>query len=115
MLIFRMCLLSLFIILSFSGITVAKKAPEPVYSTQGYDNIDEHIFKNSQPSKVEKNEQNQKIHRSKEYIKLRKKINKYDSKRAKSQKEIEYLQGRLELSKKKLEAVNPTSMKGEKE
>lgn len=109
--------LCLFVVIMFamSGITFAKKVEEPAYSTQGWGSVDSQTFDNSQPSKLEKNEQKQEQIRSKKYRNLKKKINKYDSKRIKTQKEIEYLQGRLELSKQKLEAVDPSSKKGEKE
>lgn len=111
---YGLCLLTL-VMLTFYGVSYAKKVPGPAYSTQGYGVVDGQTFENSQPSKLEKNEQKQEQLRSKKCIKLRKKIDRYDSKRLKTQKEIEYLQGRLELSKKKLESVNPSSKKGEKE
>ncbi len=89
------------------------KDDEPVVSTQGIE-IDESIAK-SKPSTEQKNEQKQIKNRSKKYMKVKHKTIKQDQKRTIKQKELEYLENRLEVKKQKLELLNPTTEKGEKE
>ncbi|MBE7712123.1 MAG: hypothetical protein E7Z87_00080 [Cyanobacteria bacterium SIG26] len=110
-----LCLFLTIMLLSFTGVTIAKKAPESAVSTQGYETLSEQDFVNSQPSKVDKNEQKEAKNRLKKQMKLNKKIKKYELQKSKAQKEIKYLEKRLEIQKMKLEVLAPNSMKGEKE
>ena len=93
---------------------VLAKNTEPVQSTQGIE-IAPNIEK-SKPTKIQKNEQKYTKNRSKKYIEAKQKIQKQDYKRTLKQKELEYLEKRLEVKKQKLELLNPdNSTKGEKE
>jgi len=91
----------------------AKKIQEPVQSTQGVEITEPEAVEKSKISKEEKNEQKDKKNRSIEYIKLRKKIDKQDRRRTYKQKELEYLENRLEIKKQKLESLKSDEVKGE--
>ena len=82
----------------------AKKAPEPVVSTQGIE-ISQDVA-NSQTTKSEKNEQKALQSRSKKYIKNNKNLKK-------QKRELEYLKSRLEVKRNKLETRFPDYVKGE--
>ena len=86
------------------------KDSEPVLSTQGIE-LDNNIEK-SKPSPKQKNEQKQIKNRSKKYIKYKKNLNKQDFKRTKKQKELEYLEKRLEAKKNKLKTLTSNQEKG---
>ena len=85
----------------------AKKAPEPVVSTQGIE-ISQDVA-NSQMTKSEKNEQKALQSRSKKYIKNNKNL----KKKQKQERELEYLKSRLEVKRNKLETRFPDYVKGE--
>lgn len=87
----------------------------PVQSTQGVENFDAKAVENSKMSPADKNEQKRKINRSNEYIKLKKKINKHEVKQLHKEKELEYLEYRLELKRQKLESLGSDVVKGETE
>lgn len=89
----------------------AKKAPEPVVSTQGIE-ISQDVA-NSQMTKSEKNEQKALQSRSKKYIKNNKNLKKQKLKRQKQERELEYLKSRLEVKRNKLETRFPDYVKGE--
>ena len=89
----------------------AKKAPEPVISTQGIE-ISQDVA-NSQMSKSEKNEQKALQSRSKKYIKNNKNLRKQNLKKQKQERELEYLKSRLEVKRNKLETRFPDYVKGE--
>ena len=82
----------------------AKKAPEPVVSTQGIE-IPQDVA-NSQMTKSEKNEQKALQSRSKKY-------KKQNLKKQKQERELEYLKSRLEVKRNKLETRFPDYVKGE--
>jgi len=108
-----LCLLILILFIGSAADCRTKKSDVPVQSTQGLEAESSKVIENSKPSKAEQNEQKQKQNRSKEYIKLKKQIKKHDIKRTEKQKELEYLEQRLELKKMKLELLNSGSEKGE--
>ena len=110
----NLSLLFLAIILTFTNVSIAKKHPEPVVSTQGFGIVSEQEFMNSEPTKKEKNTIKQEQVTSKKHRQIDKKIKKYNSKKSKTQKEIKYLEKRLNLSKQKLDIINPNT-KGVKE
>lgn len=89
----------------------AKKAPEPVISTQGIE-ISQDVA-NSQMTKSEKNEQKALQSRSKKYIKNNKNLKKQNLKKQKQERELEYLKSRLEVKRNKLETRFPDYVKGE--
>ncbi len=89
----------------------AKKAPEPVVSTQGIE-ISQDVA-NSQMTKSEKNEQKALQSRSKKYIKSNKNLKKQNLKKQKQERELEYLKSRLEVKRNKLETRFPDYVKGE--
>lgn len=89
----------------------AKKAPEPVISTQGIE-ISQDVA-NSQMTKSEKNEQKALQSRSKKYIKNNKNLRKQNLKKQKQERELEYLKSRLEVKRNKLETRFPDYVKGE--
>ena len=89
----------------------AKKAPEPVVSTQGIE-ISQDVA-NSQMTKSEKNEQKALQSRSKKYIKNNKNLKKQNLKKQKQERELEYLKSRLEIKRNKLETRFPDYVKGE--
>ena len=103
----------IFIFLSFVLSSYAKSAEEPVQSTQGLQ-IDESIEK-SKPTSEQKNEQKQSRNRLNKYIRVKKQIKKQHSVRNKKLKELEYLERRLESKQRKLELLDSTIEKGEKE
>lgn len=90
---------------------LAKKAPEPVVSTQGIE-ISQDVA-NSQMTKSEKNEQKALQSRSKKYIKNNKNLKKQNLKKQKQERELEYLKSRLEVKRNKLETRFPDYAKGE--
>ena len=90
---------------------LAKKAPEPVVSTQGIE-ISQDVA-NSQMTKSEKNEQKALQSRSKKYIKNNKNLKKQNLKKQKQERELEYLKSRLEVKRNKLETRFPDYVKGE--
>lgn len=91
---------------------LAKNADmDEIYSTQGIE-----IETSAEKSKIiteEKNEQKQDKNRSKIYILNKKKIEIEEFRKNKKQKELEYLEKRLELKKNKLENRFPVQEKGE--
>lgn len=89
----------------------AKKAPEPVVSTQGIE-ISQDVA-NSQMTKSERNEQKALQSRSKKYIKNNKNLRKQNLKKQKQERELEYLKSRLEVKRNKLETRFPDYVKGE--
>lgn len=108
---FLVCLFVL-VLIQYPIVAVqAKSNDEPVQSTQGID-IDSSV-ENSKPSVEQKNEQKQSKNRLNKYLKAKKKIQKKDSKRRIKQKELEFLERRLELKKQKLEILNSGEEKGE--
>jgi len=86
---------------------------EPVQSTQGIE-LEQDIAK-SKPDTVQKNEQKQQANRSKKYLKVQKQTAKETLKKKQKQRKLEYLQNRLEVKKQKLEQLDSTTLKGEKE
>ena len=86
---------------------------EQVISTQGV-NIDESIVK-SKPSAEEKNEQREFQSRSKKYIRYQKDLKRQNLKKTAKEKELEYLEQRLEHKKNKMETLFQNSEKGELE
>ncbi len=101
------------VLLVFSiGLTSVAKDDEPVYSTQGIE-IDGDAVQKSKPTSESKNEQKRKENRSKKYIKYKKELTKQEVVRAKNQKELEYLEKRLEGKQNKLNSLTSDHMKGE--
>lgn len=90
-----------------------EKAKVPVQSTQGID-LSSKIEK-LKPSHKDKNEQKHQKNRSKIYILNKKKLKIEERKRNTKQKEIEYLEQRLELKKNRMETLFPSVEKGESE
>lgn len=108
---FFICLMIL-----ISGISVfaADLNVDEVQSTQGIE-INKDIIKTVKPSVKERKEHNKRKKTADTYIKNKKKINKMNSVRNIKQKELEFLQSRLEIKKKKLEDLTSTqNVKGEK-
>lgn len=103
----------IFLILICPASFAKRKAKEPVQSTQGID-LSAKIEK-LKPSHKDKNEQKQQKNRSKIYILNKKKLKIEERKRNTKQKEIEYLEQRLELKKNRMETLFPTVEKGESE
>lgn len=91
----------------------AKHSTEPVYSTQGVE-IDASVAA-SKPSVDDKNEQKEIRNRSRKYIKYQKTLDKQNAKKTAKEKELEYLQNRLEQKKNKLETMFSDNVKGEQE
>ncbi len=110
--------LYLLVLVLFSGLSAdcrTKKSEVPVQSTQGLESTTEQNLKTSEPSKEDKNEQKERQNRSNEYIKLKKKMLRHDIRRLHKEKELEYLEFRLELKKQKLESLGSEEEKGEDE
>lgn len=109
----RLSLILIFV--SFFGClsVSAKFSSEPVYSTQGIE-IDSAVA-NSKPSIEDKNEQKEIRNRSRKYIKYQKTLDKQKAKKTAKEKELEYLQNRLEQKKNKLETMFSDKVKGEQE
>lgn len=105
------CIVMLFLICA-SSVTCAKE-DEPAVSTQGI-SIDSNAVEKSKPSKQDKNEQKLRKNRSSKYIKHKKELQKQDYKRNLKQKELEYLEKRLEKKKSKLNSLTADQEKGEK-
>ncbi|MGN0030989.1 MAG: hypothetical protein ACI37Q_03445 [Candidatus Gastranaerophilaceae bacterium] len=104
----------IFMCIMFGVAAFAKDTQDPAISTQGID-IDQNVTK-SKPTSEQKNEQKQSKNRSKKYLELKRKTQKQDYKRTIKQKELEYMEKRLEVKKNKLELLNSNSTsKGEKE
>jgi hypothetical protein len=99
--------------LSISTQICLAKTEEQVTSTQGIENLDSTAIEKSQLSTQEKNEQKDKINRSKECIKLKNKTKKLERKKLHEEKEQKFLEYRLELKKQKLEQFNSDTEKGE--
>lgn len=92
----------------------AKKQQEEVKSTQGVE-IDNSITKALKTSDTQKKEQKNKQKTSADYIKTKKQVKRLDSIKENKQREIEYLQNRIEVKKQRLEKLSPTTNeKGEK-
>ncbi|MBD5402062.1 hypothetical protein HDR58_04605 [bacterium] len=106
----RTFLISVLMFIPIVGL--AKNADmDEIYSTQGIE-----IETSAEKSKIiteEKNEQKQDKNRSKIYILNKKKIEIEEFRKNKKQKELEYLEKRLELKKNKLENRFPVQEKGE--
>lgn len=107
-----LCLLVLLGI-NFNTPVCNAKDSEPVLSTQGLE-LDDNIAK-SKLTTEQKTEQKQIKNRSKKYIKYKKNLKKQDFKRTKKQKELEYLEKRLEAKKNKLKTLTSNQEKGEVE
>ncbi len=108
-------LVSLFIsfgLLFCSCLSFARSSVEPVQSTQGVENIEQNLDK-SKPPAEQKNEQKNSKNRLNKYLKTKKKIKKQDFKRSVKQKELEFLEKRLDQKKKKLETLTSEVEKGE--
>lgn len=112
---FGLCLLILILFIGLDADCRTKKSDIPVQSTRGLEDTNVQAIENSKPSKAEINEQKEKKNRSNEYVKLKKKILKHDIKRLHKEKELEYLEYRLDLKKQKLESLGSDSVKGEEE
>lgn len=91
----------------------AKSSTEPVYSTEGVE-IDASVAA-SKPSIEDKNEQKEIRNRSRKYIKYQKTLDKQNAKKTAKEKELVYLQNRLEQKKNKLETMFSDNVKGEQE
>jgi uncharacterized membrane protein YgaE (UPF0421/DUF939 family) len=78
---------------------------EPAVSTEGIENLDEGIA-NSKPDTEYKNEQKQQRNRSKKYMKYKNEIKKQNIKRDKAQKELEYLEKRLENKQQRVDSLS---------
>jgi len=100
------------ICLLFCPLVSANEVDEPkVQSTQEIE-IEQNIDK-FRPSFQEKNEQIRSRRRYNKYLKTKEKIKKLDFKRSIKEKELEYLEYRLEEKKNKLEKTFPDKVKGE--
>ena len=84
-------------------------------STQGLGTISVDNYQKPKLSKKEKIEQKQRQNRYTLYIKNKKTIKKYEQIQLKKQKELEYLEKRLEIKKQRLEELTSKELKGEKE
>jgi cell fate regulator YaaT (PSP1 superfamily) len=104
--------LIVFLLITFSPIGIAKEEV-PVTSTQGVEDFDGAAVEKAQISIQEKNEQKEKINRSKDIVKLKNKTKKLEQKKKQQEREQEYLEYRLELKKQKLEMFNSDTVKGE--
>jgi hypothetical protein len=77
---------------------------EPAVSTEGIENLDEGIA-TSKPDSENINEQKQQQNRSNKYMKYKKEIKKQNIKRDKAQKELEYLEQRLENKQQRVKTL----------
>lgn len=103
------------IIFSLSVPSVVAKQKEVVQSTQGVE-VDNSVLKAVKPSAKQRKEQKVKQKKSSDFIKRKKQIMKQDAILDKKQKELEFLQNRLEIKKEKLDDMSLTrGEKGEKE
>lgn len=101
-----------FMFLGFCPMVTADEAePHKIQSTEGIE-LEQNIDK-FRPSFHEKNEQIRSRRRYNKYIKTKEKIKKEDYKRTIKEKELEYLERRLEEKKNKLEKLFPENLKGE--
>lgn len=92
----------------------AKHSKEEVKSTQGVE-VDNSILKTVKPSPKQRKEQKEKQKTSSNYLKKKKQIIKQDAILKKKQKELEFLQDRLEVKKSRLDGLSlQGSEKGEK-
>ena len=110
---FGLCLVVLILFLGLLAEAATDKSQIPVYSTQGLEKTNVQELERSAPSKEEINEQKERRNRSNYEIKLKKKLLRHDTQRLHKEKEIEYLEYRLELKKQKLEALGSDKVKGE--
>ncbi|MCM1338539.1 MAG: hypothetical protein NC191_02580 [Muribaculaceae bacterium] len=109
---FGLCL-SVLILISGTIGYCRSGADVSVQSTVGVGDSTERALDATKPTKAERNEQKERENRSNKYIKLRKKISKHDKTRLHKEKELEYLEYRLELKKQKLEMLGVDLPKGE--
>lgn len=104
----------LMILISGVSVFAADSSVDEVQSTQGIE-INKDIVKTVKPSAKERKEYNKRKKTADTYIKNKKKINKMNSVRNIKQKELEFLQNRLEVKKMMLEDLTSTpNVKGEK-
>lgn len=88
----------------FSGVEVYAfgKTKTPVQSTQGIE-LNNDITKNAKTTFKDRQKYNKKKKTSKDYIKAKKQIQRVDSLKDKKQKDLEFLQNKLDKKKEKLE------------
>lgn len=98
----------------FSGVEVYAlgKAKTPVQSTQGVE-LNNDIAKSAKTTFKERQKYNKKKKTSQDYIKAKKQIQRVDSLKDKKQKDLEFLQNRLDKKKEKLEVLTSEELKGE--
>lgn len=111
---FRIVFCIIMSVLFGTSIVACAKENEPALSTQGVE-IDGSSVEKSKPSISDKNEQRLRKNRSNRYIKYKKQLLKQNYKRSLKQKELEYLEKRLEVKRNKLEILITGQEKGEKE
>jgi hypothetical protein len=103
---YRIFILTFIIVLGILTVNpVISSDKEPAVSTEGIENLDEGIA-TSKPDTENKNEQKQQQNRSKKYMKYKNEINKQNIKRDKAQKELEYLEKRLENKQQRVDFLS---------
>lgn len=105
-------LLSLCILLLGVSDFVLAAHKEPVKSTQGLD-ISQDVEKTINTPSKHRKEQRRKKRNSDYYIKNKKQLDKLDMNKKMKQKELEFLQNRLEIKKQKLEDFTSSDRKGD--
>lgn len=88
-----------------SGLCVDSKTVEPVVSTQGLNEMPQEVAKSAKTTFKENQKYNKKRKTSKDYIKAKKQIRKMDELKTKKQRELEFLQNKMDKKKEKLEVL----------
>lgn len=98
----------------FSGVECYAfgKTKEPVQSTQGIE-LNNDIVKSAKISFKGRQKYNKKRKTSMDYIKAKKQIKRVDALKEKKQKDLEFLQDKLDKKKEKLEVLTSEELKGE--
>ncbi len=111
MLFVKLCLCLCILLLGVSDVVLAARK-EPVKSTQGIE-ISQDVEKTLKTPSKHRKEQRRKKRNSDYYIKNKKQLDKLDMNKKMKQKELEFLQNRLEIKKQKLEDFTSSDRKGD--
>lgn len=112
MILVRILLCFIFVTVGLNVFALGVKK-EPVKSTQGIE-INDDIAKTIKPSAKQRKEQRKKKMDSDAYIKKKKKLDKLNLKKKMKQKELDFLQNRLDIKNQRLnEATSENEVKGE--
>lgn len=106
-------LVAFLVVLILTTGAYAKDSDIEVQSTQGVE-INSDIVK-SKPTRENINEQKDIKNRSKHYRNKKRQLDRQNIKRIQTQKQINYLEQRLEKKKEKIEKLHPNTVKGEQE